>query len=63
MLRHARPVLIPWYILARSFRFALYALENHSPVLIAIGLLGLLRGFSSFQATRRRFYPEPASRK
>jgi GT2 family glycosyltransferase len=47
VLRHARVVSWPGFILKRVARFGLLCLEHGSPVFLGIGLRGLLRGMST----------------
>lgn len=47
-LRHARAVGWPLFVLKRVVRFALFAVEQGSPALVATGLKGLVRGIATY---------------
>jgi GT2 family glycosyltransferase len=47
VLRHARAVSWPGFILKRIAKFGILSLEHGSPLLLGIGLRGLLRGMST----------------
>ena len=47
VLRHARALSWPGFILKRIAKFGLLSLEHGSPLLLGIGLRGLLRGMST----------------
>lgn len=57
LARHAHVTALPLFVLVRTFRFLLFALEHRSLVLIAVGLNGLLQGVSTHRATRHRYSP------
>jgi len=48
VLRHARAVSWPGFILKRIAKFGILTLEHGSPALLGIGLRGLLRGMSTY---------------
>ncbi len=52
VLRHARRAALPLFVLARTLRLALFALERGSPALIAVGLQGFARGAAAYRAGR-----------
>jgi GT2 family glycosyltransferase len=51
-LRHARRAAFPLFLLKRTARLALFALEHGSVALIAVGLQGFARGVAAFRAGR-----------
>jgi GT2 family glycosyltransferase len=52
VLRHARPAALPFFILKRVLRMALFSLERGSPALLPLGLQGLARGAATWWASR-----------
>jgi GT2 family glycosyltransferase len=51
-LRHARLAMLPLFLLKRTLRLGLFALEHGSPALIAVGLQGFARGIATYRAGR-----------
>lgn len=51
-LRHGAHLTLPLVVMARALRFGLFAIEHRDPSLVAVGLLGLGRGFSSHLRTK-----------
>ena len=51
-LRHARPAMLPIFLLKRTLRLGLFAIEHGSPALIAVGLQGFTRGVATWRAGR-----------
>lgn len=52
VLRHARLAALPWFILKRTLRLGLFALERGPLVLLPLGLQGLARGAATWWASR-----------
>ncbi|MBI2899404.1 MAG: glycosyltransferase family 2 protein, partial [Planctomycetes bacterium] len=51
LLRHARRVAVPLFVVKRVLRFALFSLEHASPSLLLVGLRGLVAGVSTYGKT------------
>lgn len=51
-LRHARRARLPFFVLKRTLRLGLFAVEHGSPALIAVGLKGFAEGISAYRAAR-----------
>lgn len=51
-LRHARLAMLPLFLLKRTLRLGLFAVEHGSPALIAVGLQGFTRGIATWRAGR-----------
>jgi len=51
-LRHARLAMLPLFLIKRTLRLGLFAIEHGSPALIAVGLQGFARGIATYRAGR-----------
>ncbi|MBV8881224.1 MAG: glycosyltransferase family 2 protein [Planctomycetaceae bacterium] len=51
-LRHARLAMLPFFLIKRTLRLGLFAIEHGSPALIAVGLQGFARGIATWRAGR-----------